>query len=62
MRQLEISNVREVEDLIISDCFYPRLVKGKLDQQRRLLHVEEAVGRDVKLEQLPDIMAGVSDW
>ncbi len=33
MQQLGVSNVRELEDLLISDCFYPKLIRGKLDQK-----------------------------
>lgn len=33
MQQLGVSNVRELEDLLISDCFYPKLISGKLDQK-----------------------------
>lgn len=33
MQQLSVSNVRELEDLLISDCFYPKLISGKLDQK-----------------------------
>ena len=37
LQQLEISNLRELEDLIITHCFYPQLVKGKLDQKQHCL-------------------------
>ncbi len=37
MEELEIGSVRELEDLIITHCFYPRLVSGKLDQQQGCL-------------------------
>jgi hypothetical protein len=62
MAALEISNVRELEDLLISDCFYPGIVKGKLDQRQRSLHVQEVIGRDVRMEELPLIMAGLGQW
>ena len=39
MEELDISNVRELEDLLITDCFYGQLLKGKLDQSQRFLHV-----------------------
>ena len=38
-QQLEISSLRELEDLIITHCFYPQLVKGKLDQKQHCLQV-----------------------
>ena len=37
--QLGISSIRELEDLIITECFYKGIVSGKLDQQRRCLQV-----------------------
>ncbi len=39
LQQLEISSLRELEDLIITHCFYPQLVKGKLDQKQHCLQV-----------------------
>lgn len=39
MQQLDISGLRELEDLIITDCFYPKLLKGNLDQKQRCLQV-----------------------
>lgn len=98
MQQLGVSNVRELEDLLISDCFYPKLISGKLDQkvsctghqtgscdvlyavwamiilgkrvtlkavgsaQARALVVEDAVGRDVQPERLPEVVAGLQHW
>jgi COP9 signalosome complex subunit 7 len=38
--QLGISSVRELEDLIITECFYKGIITGKLDQQRRCLQVQ----------------------
>lgn len=37
--QLGISSIRELEDLIITECFYKGIVSGKLDQQKRCLQV-----------------------
>jgi hypothetical protein len=39
MQQLNISNVRELEDLLINDCMYSGIVRGKLDQRRRCFEV-----------------------
>ncbi len=38
--QLGISSIRELEDLIITECFYKGIITGKLDQQRRCLQVQ----------------------
>lgn len=35
MRRLELPSVRALEDLLITDCFYSGLFKGKLDQRNR---------------------------
>jgi COP9 signalosome complex subunit 7 len=43
MQQLDIQTVRELEDFIISECFFLELVKGKLDQKQRCLQVSEVV-------------------
>lgn len=37
--QLGVSSIRELEDLIITECFYKGIVSGKLDQQKRCLQV-----------------------
>ena len=37
--QLGVSSIRELEDLIITECFYNGIVSGKLDQQKRCLQV-----------------------
>ena len=58
---MPLSN-RELEDLLISDCFYTGLIKGKLDQRQRCLQVQEAVARDVRPEQLQPIIQGLATW
>ena len=55
-------NVRELEDLLISECFYPGLIKGKLDQRQSCLHVQEAVARDVRPQELQPIISGLANW
>ncbi|MCO5558903.1 hypothetical protein L7F22_012493 [Adiantum nelumboides] len=52
MKQLDISNVRELEDMLINDCMYAGIVKGKLDQRRRCFEVHFAAGRDLRPGQL----------
>eukprot|EP00850_Spirogloea_muscicola_P008766 SM000047S16905 [mRNA] locus=s47:638320:640886:- [translate_table: standard] len=39
MAQLDITNVRELEDMLINDCMYAGIIRGKLDQQQRCLEV-----------------------
>lgn len=62
MAQLDIANVRELEDFIISECFYPGLVGGKLDQRGQSLHVHQAVPRDVRPEALQGLISGLASW
>jgi COP9 signalosome complex subunit 7 len=62
MAALDISNVRQLEDLLITHCFYTGLIKGRLDQKGRCLHVHECAPRDVRPSELPDILAAVHDW
>ena len=44
--QLGISSIRELEDLIITECFYKGIVSGKLDQQKRCLQVTKLLMRE----------------
>lgn len=58
----ELPSVRALEDALITDCFYGGLLKGRLDQRNRCLHVEEAFARDVRPEALPSVAASLGDW
>ncbi len=62
MSQLDIQNVRELEDLLISECYYTGLLKGKLDQKQRCLHVHEVIARDVRPEAIPALVEGLGSW
>lgn len=62
MQQLEIGNLRELEDLLITECFYGGIISGKLDQRAGCLHVHSALGRDVRPQQLPGIRKGLENW
>jgi COP9 signalosome complex subunit 7 len=46
LQQLDIPNVRELEDLII-ECIYQGVVKGKLDQKQKQLEIDFAIGRGI---------------
>ncbi|KAM0833759.1 hypothetical protein ACQ4PT_064072 [Festuca glaucescens] len=52
MQELDVSNVRELEDFLINECMYSGIVKGKLDQLRRCFEVQFAAGRDLTPGQL----------
>ncbi|KAJ3197095.1 autophagy protein atg9 [Irineochytrium annulatum] len=61
MEYLDISNVRELEDLII-DAIYQDIIKGKLDQKKRCLEVEYAMGRDLQPGQAGEILKTLVAW
>lgn len=60
-QQLDISNVRELEDLII-ESIYQGVIKGKLDQKFKQLEVDFAIGRDIRPGQVAAMMAILSAW
>jgi len=59
--QLEISNVRELEDLII-DCIYSGLVRGKLDQKAQTLQVDFVVSRDIRPGSIEGMIRTLTAW
>lgn len=61
MRELDITNLRELEDLII-DCMYNDLLNGKLDQKNKQLHVIYTYGRDVRVEDVESMLKKLEDW
>ncbi|KAL5648751.1 hypothetical protein ACJX0J_039560, partial [Zea mays] len=63
MQELDVSNVRELEDFLINECMYARgIVRGKLDQLRRCFEVQFAAGRDLTPDQLNNMIEILSDW
>jgi len=61
LTQLDISNLRELEDLII-ECIYSELIKGKLDQKHSQLEVDFAIGRDITHAQIDNMMVVLENW
>lgn len=61
LSELELENVREVEDLIIK-CFYDGLLKGKLDQRGKELRVKSAIGRDIEPSAIDDMLEKLEKW
>lgn len=53
--------MRELEDLII-DAFYQDVIKGKLDQRKKQLEVEYAMGRDLRPGQIDEMLGVLSSW
>ncbi len=60
--QLDLDSVRQLEDVLISDCVYSGLIRGRLDQRQRCLLVEDAFARDVSPEALPEVAAALRAW
>ncbi|KAJ3305094.1 hypothetical protein HDV03_002021 [Kappamyces sp. JEL0829] len=62
MQALQLSSVRQLEDLIIT-AFDIGLLSGKLDQKRQAsLVVASCKARDVSLQQIPLLQKGLVEW
>jgi len=61
MVDLEIPNVRELEDLII-DCVYMGLMQGKLDQRKSAFEVQSVMGRDFGPTEVDDMVNTLNSW
>lgn len=62
MEELDVTNVRELEDFLINECMYAGIVRGKLDQLRRCVEVQFAAGRDLRPGQLGSMIQTLSSW
>ncbi|MED6160121.1 COP9 signalosome complex subunit 7, variant 2 [Stylosanthes scabra] len=62
MQELDVTNVRELEDFLINECMYAGIVRGKLDQLRRCFEVQFAAGRDLRPGQLGSMIHTLSNW
>ncbi|XAR54185.1 hypothetical protein NMG60_11029210 [Bertholletia excelsa] len=62
MLELDVSNVRELEDFLINECMYVGIVRGKLDQLRRCFEVQFAAGRDLRPGQLGSMIQTLTSW
>jgi len=60
-KELEISNLRELEDLII-DAIYQGIIAGTLDQKQQQIEVEYTMGRDLKPDSLNGMISVLRDW
>lgn len=61
MRELEISSVRELEDLLI-ESIYQGLVSGRLDQEAAHIQVFSCAGRDVHPDELLPLTNTLLEW
>ncbi|KAE8660862.1 COP9 signalosome complex subunit 7 [Hibiscus syriacus] len=62
MLELDVTNIRQLEDFLINNCMYAGLVRGKLDQLRRYFEVQFAAGRDLRPGQLGSMIQTLSNW
>ncbi|GFZ00704.1 proteasome component (PCI) domain protein [Actinidia rufa] len=62
MQELDVVNVRELEDFLINECMYVGIVKGKLDHLRRCVEVQFAAGRDLRPGQLGNMIQTLTNW
>ncbi|KAJ7950788.1 COP9 signalosome complex subunit 7-like protein [Quillaja saponaria] len=62
MQELDVTNVRELEDFLINECMYVGILRGKLDQLRRCFEVQFAAGRDLRPGQLGGMIQTLSNW
>ncbi|VVD05889.1 unnamed protein product [Leptidea sinapis] len=61
LKELDIRNVRDLEDLII-EAIYADIIHGKLDQECKRLEVDVTLGRDARLEDAAGIADVLADW
>ncbi|CAG8474098.1 6853_t:CDS:2 [Ambispora gerdemannii] len=61
LQYLDISNVRELEDLII-EAIYQDVIKGKLDQKKKQLEIEYTMGRDLRPGQIDHMLQVLAAW
>ncbi|KAE8694195.1 COP9 signalosome complex subunit 7 [Hibiscus syriacus] len=62
MLELDVTNVRGLEDFLINECMYAGIVRGKLDQLRRCFEIHFAAGRDLRPGQLGSMIQTLSNW
>eukprot|EP01111_Echinosteliopsis_oligospora_P014263 TRINITY_DN533_c0_g1_i1.p1 TRINITY_DN533_c0_g1~~TRINITY_DN533_c0_g1_i1.p1 ORF type:complete len:270 (-),score=74.27 TRINITY_DN533_c0_g1_i1:73-882(-) len=61
LQQLEITNLRALEDLII-ESIYQGVIRGKLDQRCQQLEVDFAIGRDIRPGQVEEMIKILAAW
>jgi len=60
-QQLDIQDVRELEDLII-DAIYQGVIQGRLDQRKKQLEIDFTMGRDFKPESIDRMILTLTNW
>ncbi|XP_003631371.2 COP9 signalosome complex subunit 7 isoform X2 [Vitis vinifera] len=62
MQELDISNVRELEDFLINECINAGIVRGKLNQLQKCFEVQFAAGRDLRPGTLVSLIQTLTNW
>ncbi|XP_038709618.1 COP9 signalosome complex subunit 7-like isoform X3 [Tripterygium wilfordii] len=62
MQEIDVRNVRELEDFLINECMYAGVVRAKLNQLRRCFEIQFAAGRDLRPGQLGSMIETLSNW
>ncbi|KAM2156719.1 hypothetical protein ACFX1R_042373 [Malus domestica] len=62
MQELDVINVRELEDFLINECMYAGIIRGKLDQLQKCFELQFAAGRDPRPGQLGSMIQTLSNW
>ncbi|XP_042650859.1 COP9 signalosome complex subunit 7b isoform X2 [Tyto alba] len=61
MKDLDMRNLRELEDLII-EAVYTDIIQGKLDQRNQVLEVDFCIGRDIQKKDISNIVKTLQEW
>lgn len=61
LKELDMRNLRELEDLII-EVIYADVVRGKLDQKNNQLEVDYTIGRDIRPEDINTVIKVLQEW
>jgi len=61
LKELNVDNVRDLEDLII-EAIYSNVISGELDQESGYLEVNWTVGRDVGANDVDNIINTLQKW
>ena len=61
LKELDIPNIRELEDLII-EAVYSGIIDASLDQKEQHVHVHTSIGRDAAPGQLGKMIEKLDKW
>lgn len=53
--ELGYDNIRDLESMLI-ECIYEGLIEGKLDQAQQRMEVDKTIGRDVRPNELDNLV------